>query len=74
KLPAQTQYGLDSDGGIEAEIRANLDLGASQLPIWIVADTFNRVVWVSHGYTIGLGEQLIKVLQSLAAPSPDTAR
>ncbi len=74
KLPAQTQYGLDVDGGIEAEIRANLDLGASQLPIWIVADTFNRVVWVSHGYTIGLGEQLIKVLQSLAVPSRDTAR
>lgn len=74
KLPAQTQYGWDRDGRIEAEIRANLDLGASQLPIWIVADTFNRVVWVSHGYTIGLGEQLIKVLQSLAVPSPDTAR
>lgn len=74
KLPAQTQYGWDRDGRIEAEIRTNLDLGASQLPIWIVADTFNRVVWVSHGYTIGLGEQLIKVLQSLAAPSPDTAR
>lgn len=72
--PAQTQYGLDLDGRIEAAIRGNLDLGASQLPIWIVADTFNRVVWVSHGYTIGLGEQLIKVLQSLAAPSPDTAR
>ncbi len=74
KLPAQTQYGLDLDGKIEAEIRANLDLGASQLPIWIVADTFNRVVWVSHGYTIGLGEHLIKVLQSLAAPSQGTAR
>ncbi|MDE7150624.1 MAG: transglutaminase domain-containing protein, partial [Bacteroidales bacterium] len=74
KLPAQTQYGLDEGGAIEAALRENLDLGSAQLPIWIVADTFNRVVWFSCGYTIGLGEQLLKVLQSLAAPSPDTAR
>lgn len=72
-LPAQTQYGLDEGGAIEAALRENLDLGSAQLPIWIVADTFNRVVWFSRGYTIGLGEQLLKVLQSLAAPSPDTA-
>lgn len=74
KLPAQTQYGLDATGRIEAELRENLDLGSAQLPIWIVADTFNRVVWFSRGYTIGLGEQLLKVLQSLAAPSQETAR
>lgn len=74
KLPAQTQYGLDKGGAIEAALRENLDLESAQLPIWIVADTFNRVVWFSRGYTIGLGEQLLKVLQSLAAPSPDTAR
>ena len=38
---------------------------ASQLPIFIIADTFNRVVFVSQGYTIGLGEQLMKVIHKL---------
>ena len=33
---------------------------ANQLPIFIIADTFNRVVFISQGYTIGLGEQLVK--------------
>ena len=36
-----------------------------QLPMFIVADTFNRVVFVSQGYTIGLGEQLMEVIKKL---------
>jgi len=35
------------------------------LPLFIVADTFNRVVFFSQGYTIGLGEQLLKTIQQL---------
>ena len=35
------------------------------LPMFIIGDTFNRVVFVSQGYTIGLGEQLMKVIQML---------
>ena len=31
------------------------------LPIFFIADTFNRVVFISQGYTIGLGEQLNNV-------------
>jgi hypothetical protein len=34
-------------------------------PLILVADTFNRVVFVSQGYSIGLGEQLVKVLKKL---------
>ena len=37
----------------------------TQLPIFILADTFNRVMFCSQGYTIGLGEQLIKVIGNL---------
>jgi len=37
----------------------------NQLPIFIIADTFNRVVFLSQGYTIGLGEQLVKVSSKL---------
>ena len=37
----------------------------TQLPIFILADTFNRVLFCSQGYTIGLGEQLNKVINNL---------
>ena len=37
----------------------------TQLPMFVIADTFNRVVFVSQGYTIGLGEQIVKVAQKL---------
>ena len=41
-------------------------LGVGQEPTnHIIADTFNRVVFVSQGYTIGLGEQLMKVVHGL---------
>jgi hypothetical protein len=35
-------------------------------PLILVADTFNRVVFVSQGYSISLGEQLVKVIKQLA--------
>jgi len=36
-----------------------------QMPVFIIADTFNRVVFISQGYTIGLGEQLHKVVNGI---------
>ena len=38
-------------------ITENLQLSHDALPIFIIADTFNRIVFISQGYTIGLGEQ-----------------
>ncbi len=35
------------------------------LPRFIIGDTFNRVVFESHGYTIGLGDQLLKTIHGL---------
>ena len=35
------------------------------LPMFIIGDTFNRVVFVSQGYTIGLGEQMMKIIHKL---------
>ena len=37
----------------------------TQLPMFILADTFNRVLFCSQGYTIGLGEQLTKGINNL---------
>ena len=60
-LPEKTIFGIDRNGIIQKEIVREMKLrNANQLPIFIIADTFNRVVFISQGYTIGLGEQLVK--------------
>lgn len=65
-LPGTITYGLDIDGAIRKEMATAMKLqNANTLPIFLIADTFNRVVFVSQGYTIGLGEQLMKVIHKL---------
>ena len=57
--------GIDIDGAIQNQIIQEMKLANATLPIFIIADTFNRVVFCSQGYTIGLGEQLIKTIHQL---------
>lgn len=65
-LPATITYGIDVDGAIQKQIATSMKLPNSTiLPMFIIGDTFNRVVFVSQGYTIGLGEQLMKVIHGL---------
>lgn len=65
-LPCTITYGIDADNHIQKEIVSAMKLtNADQLPVFIIADTFNRVVFVSQGYTIGLGEQMMKVIHKL---------
>ena len=65
-LPKNIIYGIDKDGNIRHQIAQEMKLqNETQLPIFILADTFNRVVFCSQGYTIGLGEQLTKVINNL---------
>ena len=42
-----------------------MKLRAGNLPVFVIADTFNRVVFVSQGYTIGLGRQIRQVITAL---------
>ena len=65
-LPNTITYGWDIDGKILQEMVKNMKLqNAHNLPIFLIADTFNRVVFVSQGYTIGLGEQMMNVIHKL---------
>ncbi len=66
-LPSTITYGIDIDNAVQRQIIENMKLkqGGSTLPLFIIGDTFNRVVFVSQGYTIGLGEQLVKVTHKL---------
>ena len=65
-LPSTVVWGTDADGKIQDELRQQLHLDAStSMPIFVIADSFNRVVAVWQGYTIGIGEQMLKVIGKL---------
>ena len=64
-LPSTIQYGIDTHGIASQIVREMKLSGAGSLPLFIIADTFNRVVFVSQGYTIGLGEQLMRTVHGL---------
>lgn len=63
-LPGNLTFGIE-DGAMLKEIVANMRLQNNNLPIFIVANTQNEIVFISQGYTIGLGEQLMKVVNEL---------
>ncbi len=66
ELPSTVSFGIDTDDLIERQIVEGMKLpDETTLPLFIIGDTFNRVVFVSQGYTIGLGEQLMRVIHKL---------
>lgn len=65
-LPNTIVYGIDNKHVNQQEMVKALNLEhPNTLPIFIIADTFNRVVFMSQGYTIGLGEQMMQVIHKL---------
>ena len=65
-LPKNIVYGIDKDNAIQDQIANEMKLGKNpSLPLFVIADTFNRVVFLSKGYTIGLGEQMMNVIHKL---------
>ena len=65
-LPKNIIYGIDSDGSIRRQIAQEMKLQSeTQLPMFILADTFQPCDVLLQGYTIGLGEQFTKVINNL---------
>jgi hypothetical protein len=71
-LPDTIILGLDTEGAVQKGIERGMKVGPSsdtgaptRLPLVILADTFNRVYFLSEGYTIGLGEQLAATVAKL---------
>ena len=50
---------------IVSEIREQMKLTSPSLPIFLICDSFNRVVYIQQGYTINIGEQILKVIGKL---------
>ncbi len=65
RLPYGTTTGSDMDNAIRNRIAESFPLSDNDYPIFIIADTFNRVVFISRGYTIGLGRQIADTVSRL---------
>ena len=64
ELPDGITYGLD-DGTIRDDLVESLNLNNDSRPIFIIANANSEVVFVKQGYTIGLGEQMLKVMAKM---------
>jgi hypothetical protein len=65
-LPSTAVFGIDHNSSILRQITASLKLpDAAQLPVFIIADSFNHVFFVRQGYTIGIGSQLKSIMGKL---------
>lgn len=65
-LPQTIQYGIDSDKNVtKALMEATGLTNASLLPIVAIVNKKGEIVFVSQGYTIGLGAQMLKVVHKL---------
>ena len=65
-LPSTVHFGIDIDGQMRDMIATEMKLAkGGRLPLIILADTFNRVVFFSQGYSIGLGESLVRTSKAL---------
>ena len=65
EMPSTVEWGIDVDGKCLQEIRQQMKLRSEALPVFVIYDSFNRVVHLQQGYTINLGEQLLKVIGKL---------
>lgn len=64
-LPSNFVFGVADPETVEAMHIQELSHGSEETPIFILADTFNRVLWYHQGYTIGLGDRVMDTIRLL---------
>lgn len=65
ELPSTVTFGSDPTGGIASQLTNTFRLTPTETPVFIIADTFNRVVYISQGYNIGLGQRIADIISRL---------
>ena len=63
-LLCKTIYLLDEDFAFLTQFSKEGNKDLSELPVFMVVKN-NRVYFLSKGYTIGIGEQMIKLIQRI---------
>ena len=64
-LPSNVVFAVDSGAATEKALVGGMKLSGKDLPIFIIGDSFNKVYFVSEGYTIGLGTTILGILGRL---------
>ena len=64
-LPDNVLFGVADPETVEALHIQELTHGNEELPIIMLCDTFNRVVWFRQGYNIGLADQMMDALRKI---------
>ena len=64
-LPSNVLFGIADPETVEAMHIEELTHGNTELPIIMLCDTFNRVVWFRQGYNIGLADQMMDALRKI---------
>jgi hypothetical protein len=62
-LPSNIRFGIDTTGAIRSEILESMHSDSGELPIVVVADTFNRIVNFSQGYSIGSANRVLDIIK-----------
>lgn len=63
-LPATVTLGIDTSGEVRRRLSEGASLAADARPLLAVTDGFGRIRYISSGYSIGLGERLVKELSA----------
>lgn len=64
ELPANSVFGHDAKGEVAASISTVCGIdGTAQWPMVAVINAKGEIVWHSEGYSIGLGDQMVKQLK-----------
>lgn len=64
-LPSTLRFGVDTNNSFAKDIFSSGIVDTEELPVVLIGDTFNRVVFRTQGYTIGLGEQIKQTVGKL---------
>jgi hypothetical protein len=64
-LPSTVQYLTNADGSILSAIINGAGLREGQLPVVFVGNQKDEVVFVSQGYTIGMGAKIAALAKKL---------
>lgn len=70
-LPSTVRFGVDNSGAVAEDLRGGALAGSGELPLLVLADTFNRVVFAAQGYTIGTGGLILDAVSRLGT-SPES--
>lgn len=63
-LPSNVIFGIDEGAVIRNAVKDSFKYRGTS-PIILVADTFNRVVFFTGGYSVGTGDRLVQVIHKL---------